>query len=66
MPKIRAPGRPNVFLEVRLDGLAQSGDEVVLVDDGQTHEVWVLMGEKIIVDEAEPLTSEMPQPEEAR
>jgi cyclic beta-1,2-glucan synthetase len=48
---------------VLLDGLKQSSDEIALVDDGQTHEVRILMGEKIEVAQPEPIRSE--QPEEA-
>jgi cyclic beta-1,2-glucan synthetase len=51
---------------VELDGVMQPGDLILLSDDGLTHEVRVLMGEKITVDEAEPLGSETAQPEEAR
>jgi cyclic beta-1,2-glucan synthetase len=49
--------------EVKLDGVAQSGDEIALVDDGRTHEVRILMGEKTAVGEAEPLNAETAQPE---
>ena len=49
---------------VFLDGLKQASDEIALVDDGQTHEVRILMGEKIEVAQPEPIRSE--QPEEAR
>jgi cyclic beta-1,2-glucan synthetase len=49
---------------VFLDGLQQASDEIALVDDGQTHEVRILMGEKIEAAQPEPVRSE--QPEEAR
>jgi cyclic beta-1,2-glucan synthetase len=51
---------------LELDGGVQPGDEVALIDDGRTHEVRVLMGERIAVDDAEPERSETAQPEEAR
>ncbi|HMG74377.1 MAG TPA: glucoamylase family protein [Pyrinomonadaceae bacterium] len=51
---------------ISVDGREQSSDEVLLVDDGQTHEVWVVMGEKAVVEEPEPANSETAQPEEAR
>jgi cyclic beta-1,2-glucan synthetase len=52
--------------EVKLDGVTQPDDRVLLSDDGVTHEVRVLMGERISADETEPLTSETAQPEEVR
>ena len=52
--------------EVRLDGVAQSGNEVVLADDGQQHQILVSMGEKIEVEELEPVNAETAQPEQAR
>ena len=51
---------------VFLDGLEQSSDEIALVDDGQTHQVRILMGEKVVVEEAELANSETAQTEEAR
>jgi len=51
---------------VELDGVMQPDELILLSNDGLTHEVRVLMGEKISVDEAEPLESETAQPEEAR
>jgi len=45
---------------VVLDSLEQSSDEIALVDDGQTHEVRVLMGEKIEVEKTELIGSERP------
>jgi cyclic beta-1,2-glucan synthetase len=51
---------------IQLDGVAQPGVDVGLVDDGGTHEVHVLMGEKIEVEEAEALNSESAQPEQSR
>jgi len=41
---------------VELDGAVQSSDEIPLADDEQTHEVRVVMGEKVAKDE--PATSE--------
>jgi len=52
--------------EVKLDGVAQSGDDIGLIDDEQTHEVRVVMGEKAAAAEAELVTSETRQPEETR
>ena len=43
---------------VFLNGLEQSSDEIVLVDDGQIHEVHILMGEKIEVEKDALATSE--------
>jgi cellobiose phosphorylase len=37
---------------VELDGAIQSDDEIPLTDDGQTHEVRVVLGEKPANDEA--------------
>jgi cyclic beta-1,2-glucan synthetase len=51
---------------VLLDGREQSSDEIALVDDGQTHEVRIVMGEKVAVEEAAPANSETAQPEETR
>ena len=51
---------------VEVDGVGQSDNGIALVDDGQTHEVRILMGEKIEVAEAEPANSETAQTEEAR
>ena len=47
---------------VTLDKEIQSSDEIALVDDGRTHEVLVLMGEKIEV----PEPSSMSTPETAQ
>jgi cyclic beta-1,2-glucan synthetase len=44
---------------VELDGVVQSSDEVVLVDDEQTHEISVVMGEKLEVPE--PSSAETPE-----
>jgi cyclic beta-1,2-glucan synthetase len=52
--------------EVKLDGVAQSGNEVVLVGDGEQHQILVLMGEKIEVEEVELLNTESAQPEQSR
>jgi len=52
--------------EVRLDGAVQSGNEVGLVGDGQQHQILVLMGEKIEVEEPEPLNAETARQEQAR
>jgi cyclic beta-1,2-glucan synthetase len=38
---------------VELDGRAQSADEVALTDDGQAHEIRVVLGEKPAVDSQE-------------
>ena len=38
---------------VEADGLVQPDDEIVLVDDAQTHEVRIVMGEKIELEKAE-------------
>jgi cyclic beta-1,2-glucan synthetase len=51
---------------VLVDELEQSSEEISLVDDGQTHEVRVVMGEKAAVEETEPANSETAQPEETR
>jgi cyclic beta-1,2-glucan synthetase len=51
---------------VFVDGLEQSSEVIALLDDSQTHEVRILMGEQIEVGEADPASSEIPQPEEAR
>ena len=53
-------------VSVELDGVIQPDDLILLNNDGLTHEVRVLIGEKIRVDEAEPLDSETAQPEETR
>ena len=47
---------------VFVDRVEQSSEEIALADDGQTHEVRILMGEKIEVETTEPLTAETPQP----
>jgi cyclic beta-1,2-glucan synthetase len=52
--------------EVKLDGVTQSGNEVVLIADGQQHQILVLMGEKIEVEKVEPLNTESAQPEQSR
>jgi cyclic beta-1,2-glucan synthetase len=52
--------------KVLVDGLEQSSEEIALRDDGQTHDVRVVMGEKAAVEEAEPANSETAQPEETR
>jgi cyclic beta-1,2-glucan synthetase len=49
---------------VFIDGLEQSSDEIALLDDGQTHEVRILMGERVEVEKTELMSSE--QTEEAR
>jgi cyclic beta-1,2-glucan synthetase len=50
-------------VEVRLDGVVQSGNEVVLVGDGQQHQILVLIGEKIEVEEpSAAVTTETAQP----
>src|SRR5206468_6910296 len=61
-PHALCRGVMNVFV----DGVEQSSEEIALADDGQTHDVRILMGEKIEVEKTEPLTSETAQPEEAR
>jgi cyclic beta-1,2-glucan synthetase len=49
--------------EVKLDGVAQSGGEVVLIADGQQHQILVLMGERVEVEEPPPaVTTETAQP----
>ena len=50
---------------VSLDGVAQSADVVLLSNDGLTHDVRLVIGEKTPVDELEPIASEVAQPEEA-
>jgi cyclic beta-1,2-glucan synthetase len=52
--------------KVLVDGLEQSSEEIALGDDGQTHDVRVVMGEKAAVEDAEPANSETAQPEETR
>jgi cyclic beta-1,2-glucan synthetase len=52
-------------VSVKLDGVAQSGNEVVLIADGQQHQILVLMGEQMHVEE-ELLNTEDAQPEQAR
>src|SRR5260370_27291235 len=39
---------------IELDGVTQSDDEIVLVDDGRTHEVRMVMGERPAVEELSP------------
>jgi len=51
---------------VELDGVMQSDDSILLSNDGLTHEVRILIGEKIRIDEAEPLTAETSQQEQSR
>jgi cyclic beta-1,2-glucan synthetase len=51
---------------LELDGARQSNAEVLLTDDGQTHEVRVVMGESLEAPEPEPQSSGVPQPEETR
>jgi len=43
---------------VFLDGVEQSSDEIIVVEDGKTHEVRILMGDKI--EEPEPAQPENP------
>jgi cyclic beta-1,2-glucan synthetase len=61
--KVENPGSINRGVaSVELDGAIQLDDEVVLSDDGQTHEVRVVMGEKAAVEEPSPaITEETPQ-----
>jgi cyclic beta-1,2-glucan synthetase len=51
---------------IQLDGRQPAGDEVVLVDDGQTHEVRVLMGEKVETAEIVPSNPETAEPQQSR
>jgi len=43
---------------VFVDGLEQSSDEIVLTEDGQTHDVRIVMGEKIEVEKTDLIGSE--------
>ena len=43
---------------VFLDGVEQSSDEIIVMEDGKTHEVRILMGDKI--EEPEPVQPENP------
>jgi cyclic beta-1,2-glucan synthetase len=52
--------------EVKLDDVVQTDDRVLLSDDGLTHEVQVLMGEKTTVKEADPRSPETAGAEKAR
>jgi cyclic beta-1,2-glucan synthetase len=54
------------IISVELDGIIQEGDWLLLSNDGQDHEVRVVMGEKPAVEEAEPLKTESAQPERTR
>jgi cyclic beta-1,2-glucan synthetase len=56
----------NGVASLELDGARQSNDDVLLTSDGQTHEVRVVMGEKLVAPGTEPQPSKIPQPEEAR
>jgi cyclic beta-1,2-glucan synthetase len=56
----------NGVASLELDGARQSNADVLLTSDGQTHEVRVVMGEKLVVPGTEPQPSKIPQPEEAR
>ncbi|MGZ8842148.1 MAG: GH36-type glycosyl hydrolase domain-containing protein [Pyrinomonadaceae bacterium] len=51
---------------VTLDGLVKPVDGFLLSDDGLTHDVRMVIGETAPVNEAEPIASEIGQPEEAR
>lgn len=51
---------------VTLDGVCQPGDEILISNDGLTHETRVVLGEKPTVNESEPIAAEIGQPEEAR
>jgi cyclic beta-1,2-glucan synthetase len=66
--KVENPGSLNRGVaSVELDGAMQSDDEVILVDDGGTHDIRVVMGEKPGVEEApQPVTPETAQEEQAR
>jgi cyclic beta-1,2-glucan synthetase len=52
-------------IRVRLDGVEQPDDKVLLSTDGLEHEVQVSMGEKAIVKEADPRSSETAGAEKA-
>ena len=48
---------------VELDSVVQAGDELVLVDDGRTHDVRIVMGERAAIEETSPpVASEAAQP----
>jgi cyclic beta-1,2-glucan synthetase len=49
---------------VELDGVTQPNEMVLLSNDGQTHEVRVVMGERVETKETEPQNSEVEQPEQ--
>jgi cyclic beta-1,2-glucan synthetase len=52
--------------QVEVDGVTRSNDEIALLSDGQTHDVRILMGEKVVIEEPQPAKSETAQTEEAR